>query len=91
MDVNLGFMTMPGVGLLGMLLIGFLAGYIAERAMNRQHGLLKNIVVGVIGSLVGGLLAGAFDIQFYGFLGNLVVAVAGSVLILWVFGRGSKR
>ena len=47
MDQPVGIMGMPGVGFFGMLLIGFIAGYIAEKAMNREHGLFTNILVGI--------------------------------------------
>jgi uncharacterized membrane protein YeaQ/YmgE (transglycosylase-associated protein family) len=67
-----------------MLVIGFLVGWIAERAMNRDHGLLTNILVGIAGSLVGGTLAGLLGFQWYEFVGNLVVATAGAIGILWV-------
>ena len=86
-----GIMGMAGVGFFGMLLIGFLAGYIAERSMNRDHGLLTNILVGIAGSFVGGTLAGLLGITYYGFLGNLVVATLGAVVILWFFGKKSAR
>jgi len=87
MDQPVGIMGMPGVGFFGMLLIGFLAGYIAEKATNRDHGLLTNILVGIAGSFVGGTLAGLLDFNFYGFFGNLIVATVGAILILWVFGK----
>lgn len=87
MDPQYGILAMPGVGFFGMLLIGFLAGWIAERSMNRDHGFLTNILVGIAGSFVGGTLANLLDVQFYGFLGSLVVAVFGAILILWFFGR----
>lgn len=87
MDQPVGIMGMPGVGFFGMLLIGFLAGYIAEKATNRNHGLLTNILVGIAGSFVGGTLAGLLDFNFYGFFGNLIVATLGAILILWVFGK----
>ena len=87
MEESVGIMGMPGVGFFGMLLIGFLAGYVAEKAMNRNHGLFTNILVGIAGSFVGGTLAGLLDFHYQGFLGNLIVAVAGAVLVLWIFGR----
>ena len=87
MEQSVGIMGMPGVGFFGMLLIGFLAGYVAERAMNRDHGLFTNILVGIAGSFIGGTLAGVLGINYQGFLGNLVVAVAGAVILLWIFGR----
>ncbi len=87
MDQAHGILSLPGTGFFGMLLIGFLAGYIAERTMNRDHGILTNILVGIAGSFVGGTLAGLLNINYYGFLGNLVVAIVGAILILWLFGR----
>jgi uncharacterized membrane protein YeaQ/YmgE (transglycosylase-associated protein family) len=87
MEQSVGIMGMPGVGFLGMLVIGFLAGYVAEKAMNRDHGLFTNILVGIAGSFIGGTLAGVLGINYQGFLGNLVVAVAGAVILLWIFGR----
>ncbi|MGH6860708.1 MAG: GlsB/YeaQ/YmgE family stress response membrane protein [Phyllobacterium sp.] len=87
MDQSVGIMGMPGVGFFGMLVIGFIAGYIAEKATKRDHGLLTNILVGIAGSFVGGTLAGLLNFVFYGFFGNLIVATAGAILILWIFGK----
>ena len=90
MEPQMGFMAMPGVGFFGLLLIGIIAGYVAERVMKRDHGLLTNMLGGIAGSFVGSALAGVLDINYYGFTGNLVVAIVGAILILWLFGR-SKR
>ena len=90
MEQSVGIMGMPGVGFFGMLLIGFLAGYVAEKAMNREHGLFTNILVGIAGSFVGGTLAGVLGLNYQGFAGNLLVAVAGALLLLWIFGRAKQ-
>ena len=90
MDQSYGILSMPGTGFFGMLVIGFLAGYVAERTMNRDHGFLTNMLVGIAGSFVGGTLAGLLGIDYYGFLGNLVVAIAGAIAILWLFGRAKQ-
>ena len=52
-----GLLSMPGVGFFGMLVIGILAGYIAEKVTASDHGLLTNLLVGIAGSFVGGSLA----------------------------------
>jgi len=91
MEAQYGLLGMPGVGFFGLLIIGALAGWIAERAMNRDHGLLTNILVGIAGSFVGGTLVGLLGISFYGFFGNLVVATLGAILILWFFGRAERN
>jgi len=90
MDPQYGILSMPGIGFFGMLVIGFLAGWIAERSMNRDHGFLTNILVGIAGSFVGGTLASLLGINYYGFFGNLIVAVIGAILILWLFGRAQQ-
>ena len=48
------FLGQPGVGFLSMLLIGVLAGWIAERVTESNHGIFTNILVGIAGSFVGG-------------------------------------
>ena len=71
------------MGIIGFLILGGIAGWIAERVMKRNHGLLKNVVVGVVGSIVGGFLSSLVGIQAYGFVGNLVVATGGAIVFLW--------
>jgi uncharacterized membrane protein YeaQ/YmgE (transglycosylase-associated protein family) len=78
-----------GVGWIGTLIIGALAGWIAEKVMKANHGLLMNIIIGIIGSYVGAFIANALGIRlgeiFQGwFVGNLIVAAAGAIVLLWV-------
>jgi len=84
-------LSMPGVGFVGMLVIGVIAGYIAEKATGSDHGLLTNLLVGIAGSFVGGTLANLLHVEFYGWLGNLIVASVGAILVLWVWGRLRDR
>lgn len=81
------------MGWIAFLIIGGLAGWLAERFMDRDHGLLTNVVVGIIGAYIGGFLFGLLHIpEPTGFIGSLVVAVIGAVILLWVWGklRGAK-
>jgi uncharacterized membrane protein YeaQ/YmgE (transglycosylase-associated protein family) len=80
-----GLLSMPGVGFFGMLIIGIIAGYIAEKVTASDHGLLTNLLVGICGSFVGGSLARLLNVEFYGWLGNLIVASIGAVLVLWIW------
>lgn len=78
-----------GVGWIGTLLIGGLAGWIAEKVMNTNHGIIMNIIVGVIGSYIGAFLANALGIRIGEivtgwFWGNLLVAAAGAIVLLFV-------
>jgi uncharacterized membrane protein YeaQ/YmgE (transglycosylase-associated protein family) len=82
---------MNGVGLIGAIIIGILAGWIAEKVMKRNHGLLTNLIVGVVGALVGGFLAGALGIGFGGWIGSLVVSTIGAILLLAILGAIRRR
>ena len=78
-----------GVGWIGTLLIGALAGWIAEKVMKTNNGLIMNIIVGIIGSYIGAFIANALGIRlgemFQGwFWGNLIVAAIGAIVLLWV-------
>lgn len=70
------------------LVVGALAGWIASKIMktDEQMGAVANIVVGIIGALLGGWLAGGlFGIKVdpNGFsVGSLLVAIVGAVLLL---------
>lgn len=78
-----------GVGWIGTLIIGALAGWIAEKATGSNMGLIMNIIVGIIGAYVGAFLSNALGLQlgeiFQGwFWGNLIVAAIGAILLLFV-------
>ncbi len=78
-----------GVGIFGTLLIGAVAGWIAEKLTGSSMGLVMNIIVGIIGSFIGGFLANAAGIQlgefFQGwFWGNVIVSVVGAVILIFV-------
>ena len=80
-----GLMSMPGVGFFGMIIVVILAGWIAEKVTSSDHGLLTNLLVGIAGSFVGGTLANVLKIEFHGWLGNLLVASIGAILVLWIW------
>jgi len=85
----------PGVGFFTMLLIGLLAGWIAEKVTASDHGLLTNLLVGIAGAFVGGKLAEVLEIPVFGFFRTLVAAAVGAILLLWIWravrGRRSAR
>ncbi len=83
---------MDGQGLLVTLIIGALAGWIASMTMNRSHGLIVNLLVGLIGAVVGTYLAGFFHIHVVaGFIGALVVATVGAIVLLFILGLFRRR
>jgi uncharacterized membrane protein YeaQ/YmgE (transglycosylase-associated protein family) len=76
-----------GVGWIGTLIIGGIAGWIAEKLTKTDMGIFLNIIVGIIGAYIGAFLANMLGIHlgevFSGwFWGNLLVAVVGAVILL---------
>lgn len=73
-------------GLIGSVLIGILAGFIAGKIMKGGgFGCLWNLILGVIGGFVGAFVLHLFNIEGNGsWLAELGTAVLGAVLVLWV-------
>jgi uncharacterized membrane protein YeaQ/YmgE (transglycosylase-associated protein family) len=81
------FFGSPGVGFISMLVIGAIAGWIAEKVTDSRHSIFTNILVGIAGSFVGGVLASILDIPVFGFIRTLISATIGAILILFVWHR----
>uniref|UniRef100_UPI0024901F10 GlsB/YeaQ/YmgE family stress response membrane protein n=1 Tax=Roseobacter litoralis TaxID=42443 RepID=UPI0024901F10 len=76
---------MTGIGWIGSLIIGALAGWIAEKIMKSDQGLLMNIVLGIIGALVlNTLLFAIIGTTLGGWIGQLIVAAAGACVLIYV-------
>jgi uncharacterized membrane protein YeaQ/YmgE (transglycosylase-associated protein family) len=82
---------MNEVSILGAIVIGILAGWIAEQIMGREHGLITNLIVGVVGAFLGALVASALGIGYAGFWGSLLVSTVGAVLLLAIVGMFRPR
>jgi uncharacterized membrane protein YeaQ/YmgE (transglycosylase-associated protein family) len=79
------FFGNPGVGFFTMLLIGAIAGWIAEQVTKSNHSIFTNILVGIAGAFVGGVFAGVLNIEVFGFFRTLISATVGAILILFVW------
>ena len=76
--------TLTSVGWIGYIIIGALAGWIASRIMKTREGLLLDIVLGVVGALIGGfLLSFVVDTAAGGWWFTLFAAILGAVILLW--------
>jgi uncharacterized membrane protein YeaQ/YmgE (transglycosylase-associated protein family) len=82
---------MEGIGWISFLIIGLIAGWIAEKVMSRSHGLLTNLIVGVVGAYLGAIIFSLLGLTADSFIGALVVATIGAIVLLaivgWIRGR----
>jgi uncharacterized membrane protein YeaQ/YmgE (transglycosylase-associated protein family) len=76
------------MSVLSWVLLGLIAGFIGSKIVNREgQGFLLDIVLGIVGAVVGGFLFSAIGATgITGFnLYSMFVAVVGATLLLWVY------
>ena len=73
---------MEGVGIIGTIIIGLLAGWLAERFTKSDHGLLRNLILGVLGAVLFGWVAGRLGLAVEGWIANLIGGVIGAVVLI---------
>ena len=85
--------TLTSVGWISYIIIGAIAGWLAGKIVKGSgSGILMNIVIGIVGALIGGFLLSFFlDTAGGGWFFTLFTAVVGSVILLWLVGLVQKR
>jgi uncharacterized membrane protein YeaQ/YmgE (transglycosylase-associated protein family) len=93
----------PQVGWIAAIIIGGVAGWLAEQFMKSDMGLLMNIVLGIIGAAVGSAILSFVGVNLagwceddcapVGWIGYLVAGFIGAVLLIWIARavRGTRR
>ena len=76
------------MSILGWIVLGLIAGFIASKIVNRQGaGCLLDIVLGIVGAFVGGMIfTGVGGVGVTGFnLWSMFVAIIGAVVVLVIY------
>lgn len=74
----------PG-GVIAWLAVGLIAGWVAGLTMSGGgYGIIRDIVLGLIGAVIGGLVSGFFIQGDAGFWGSIVVASIGACILIAV-------
>ncbi len=85
---------MEGYGIIMQIILGGVAGWLAEKVMGFNTGLIMNIILGIVGAIVGNfLLLNVLHVSTMGGLvGQLIVAVIGACVLILIYravkGRG---
>ncbi|WP_419760429.1 GlsB/YeaQ/YmgE family stress response membrane protein [Acidisoma sp.] len=76
------------MSIIGWLILGLLAGFIASKIVNRSgEGIIMDIVLGIVGAIVGGFLfsmIGAAPVTGFNIY-SMVVAVIGAIVVLVIY------
>jgi uncharacterized membrane protein YeaQ/YmgE (transglycosylase-associated protein family) len=76
------------MSIIGWIVLGLIAGFIASKIVNKEgSGFILDIVLGVVGAIVGGWLFSFFGADgVTGFnIYSMVVAVLGAVVVLFIY------
>jgi uncharacterized membrane protein YeaQ/YmgE (transglycosylase-associated protein family) len=66
-------------------IVGGIAGFFAGKVMKGGgFGVLMDIVVGIIGAMIGGWLFGMIGIFSGGLIGSILIAFVGACILLWL-------
>ena len=77
------------VNIILWLILGGVAGWLASLVMDTDAsmGAVANIIVGIVGALIGGFLVSLFGVSVQTFsLAGLLVAVLGAIVLLFIIG-----
>jgi uncharacterized membrane protein YeaQ/YmgE (transglycosylase-associated protein family) len=75
-----------GVGWVGAIIIGGIAGWIAERVTNSDMGIIANVLLGIVGALfLNAVLRLVNIVPPEGWVAQLVVAAIGAILLIWLW------
>lgn len=70
------------------IITGIIAGYIASLLQKgRGSGCLLNLIIGVVGGVLGSWLFSLFGLQVNSWVGETVVAIIGAVILLWIISK----
>jgi uncharacterized membrane protein YeaQ/YmgE (transglycosylase-associated protein family) len=74
------------MGFILSLIVGGIVGWLASKVMktDAQMGVIANILVGVVGSMLGFWLAGLLGFAAFGVVARLIVSVAGAALLILI-------
>lgn len=74
------------------LIIGLAAGWLAgQLTKGSDFGTVNNLIIGVIGSLLGGFLFSLIGLSASGLIGNLICATVGAILLLYLMRMIKQR
>ena len=67
------------------IILGGLAGWIAEKVMKFDTGLIMNILLGIVGAVVGNFLLSLVGVGLGGLVGQLIIAVVGACVLILIY------
>jgi len=77
-------MEQAGVGWIAAIIIGGIAGWLAEQFMKSGMGVIMNIILGIVGAIVANAILSLFGIALGGWIGYLIAGFIGACILIAV-------
>lgn len=81
---------MNGVGWIVAIIVGGVAGWLAEQFMHSNMGVFMNIILGIVGALVLNAILAAFGLVYSGWIAYLIIGFIGACILIAI-GRAFRR
>ncbi|TEA77061.1 GlsB/YeaQ/YmgE family stress response membrane protein [Allopusillimonas ginsengisoli] len=81
------------MGIISMIVVGFIVGLLARAIMpgEQKLGIIMTIILGIVGSLVAGYLGGALGWYAPGEGAGWIGSIVGAIIVLFIYGLIAKK
>jgi len=77
-------MENAGIGWIAAIVIGGLAGWLAEKVMKSDMGIFMNIILGIVGAVIASAVLSWAGVILAGWIGYLIAGFVGACLLIWI-------
>lgn len=79
------------MNIITILVVGLVAGFLADKIFKNTHGMWGDLLIGIVGSFVGTWLFGQFGIGGGGLIEQILYALVGAVILLFALSLIRRR
>jgi len=79
------------MNIITLLIVGLVAGFLADKVVKNSYGLVGDLIVGVLGSFLGTWIFGLFGIGGGGLIEQIIYALIGAIVLLLILNLLKRR
>ena len=79
------------MNIITLLIVGLIAGFLADKVVKNSFGLVGDLIVGIVGSIIGGWIFSMLNLSSSGFIGEIIAAFVGAVVLLLAINFFKKK
>lgn len=79
------------MNILALLIVGLVAGFLADKVVKNTFGIWGDMLIGVAGSFLGGWIFNLLGLSVGSLFGEILAAFVGAVILLWIINQFKKN